>query len=152
MNVYNDEKYIYIPIFWGRAIQLPPVPYFSIYSLSLASSSEDHGPFFTFVLSQHGALPIFFLELFCLVCWCSCIYISPFALSLSQDRRRYMCLWLIGWNCTREDSGFIVGMKIWELMWYLINKPKRNKAKRKSYTLLGFGAHIWISSFLLLAT
>jgi len=49
---------VILPAFWGRAIQLPPVPYFSMYSLSFESSSGDHGPFFTFALSQQGALPI----------------------------------------------------------------------------------------------
>ena len=47
-----------LPAFCGRAIQFPPVPYFSIYALSFESSSGDHGPFFTFALSQQGALPI----------------------------------------------------------------------------------------------
>lgn len=49
---------IFLPAFWGRAIQFPPVPYLSIYSFSFASSSGDHGPLFTFALSQQGALPI----------------------------------------------------------------------------------------------
>lgn len=47
-----------LPAFCGRAIQLPPVPYFSMKSLSFLSSSGDQGPFFTFALSQHGALPM----------------------------------------------------------------------------------------------
>ena len=47
-----------IPTFCGRAIQLPPVPCFSMYCFSFASSSGDHGPFFTFALSQQGALPM----------------------------------------------------------------------------------------------
>lgn len=56
-----------IPIFWGRAIQLLPVPFSSIYALSVASSSGDHGPFFTLFLSQQGALPIFFSTFFLLI-------------------------------------------------------------------------------------
>lgn len=54
---------IIIPIFCGKAIQLPPVPCCSMQDLSLASSSGDHGPFFTFALSQQGALPMVVLLL-----------------------------------------------------------------------------------------
>lgn len=54
----NQENMIKIPAFCGRAIQFPPLPCCSIYSFSFASSSGDHGPLFTFALSQQGALPI----------------------------------------------------------------------------------------------
>lgn len=58
MKLHIDEEQL-VPIFWGKAIQLPPVPCCSMWDLSLVSSSGDHGPLFTLALSQQGALPIF---------------------------------------------------------------------------------------------
>lgn len=46
------------PALWGKAIQLLAVPCFPRKLLRMASSSGDHGPLLTLVLSQHGALPI----------------------------------------------------------------------------------------------
>lgn len=60
----QNPKTLKLPAFWGREIQFPPVPFLSIKSLSLASSSGDQGPFFTLLLSQQGDLPIFLLSLF----------------------------------------------------------------------------------------
>lgn len=97
------------PAFCGSAIQFPPVPYFSMYTLSFESSSGDHGPFFTFALSQQGALPISLsLSLrvwvfvgsvsLCEKCW-SLGYISPSLLesklSLTSEMKFGLdeCLW-----------------------------------------------------------
>jgi len=50
--------YWLLPAFCGRAIQLPALPNLWTKLLRMASSSCDHGPRFTLVLSQHGDRPI----------------------------------------------------------------------------------------------
>lgn len=56
--LWNHDDVFKLPAFWGRAIQFPPVPCFSMYSFSFESSSGDQGPLLTLALSQQGALPI----------------------------------------------------------------------------------------------
>lgn len=57
------------------------MPYLSMKLLSFASSSGDHGPLFTFSLSQHGALPISLsLSLYL------CLYVSHLEIGLFQSK------------------------------------------------------------------